>query len=80
MRNAASRPGTNWPGTAPAAYTDTMAATPTALPSCCVVCSRPDAEPACSGSTPPSTVAVIGMKMNPVARPAIVIGPNTAPK
>ena len=52
VRKAACRPGTNWPGTAPAAYTETMTATPTALPSCCVVCSRPDAEPACSGSTP----------------------------
>ena len=50
------------PGTAPAAYTETITATPTALPSCWVVCSRPDAAPACSGSTPLSTVAVIGMK------------------
>ena len=40
-------------------------ATPTALPSCWVVCSSPEAAPACSGSTPPSTVAVTGMKTRP---------------
>ena len=62
---------------APVAYTETIAATPTAPPSCWVVCSRPDAEPACSGSTPPSTVAVTGMKMRPVDRPAISTGPKT---
>ncbi len=45
-----------------------------------MVCSRPDAEPACSGSTPPSTVAVIGMKTKPVDRPAIRTGPKTVPK
>ena len=44
VRNAARTPGTNSPGTAPAAYTDTIAATPTAPPSCCVVCSRPEAD------------------------------------
>ena len=65
---------------APAAYTETITATPTALPSCCVVCSRPDAEPACSCSTPASTVAVIGMNASPVASPAISIGPNTVPR
>ena len=34
VRNAARTPGRNSPGTAPAAYTETMAATPIALPSC----------------------------------------------
>ena len=34
-----------------------------------MVCSRPEAEPACSGSTPPSTITEIGMKAVPIERP-----------
>ena len=47
-------PGRNWPGR-PAAYTETMTARPIAPPSCWKVCSRPEAEPACSGATPVRT-------------------------
>ena len=63
----------------PAAYTETITATPTAPPSCWVVCSRPEAEPACSGSTPREHGRGDRHEDQPAARPLSSIGPKTAP-
>src|SRR6478735_6720150 len=76
VRKAPVRPGMNSPGTAPAAYTEAITARPTAPPSCWAVWSSPEADPACSGSTPRRTVEVTGMKTRPAAKPLSSIGPR----
>ncbi len=48
---------------------------PSAPPICCVVWSRPDAVPACLGSTPDSTTTVSGMNSRPTPTPLNSRGP-----
>ncbi len=74
--NDCCMPATTLPGTVRDAYTVTSTARPRLPPICCVICSRPDAEPAWSGSTSVSTATVIGMNVSPAPIPVRIIGPS----